>query len=91
MLDDKSPKGKYLLCCVLNGFHILKTQGRSMATLEERKRSNNDGNFGGEKWLEHLSHIKSKKKSTYTRFSHEIYTAQAFKEQIKACKLTRED
>lgn len=41
MLDDISPKGleKYLLCCVLNGFRILKTRGRSMATLEERKEA----------------------------------------------------
>lgn len=34
-----------------------------MVILEERKKSNNDGNFEGEKWFEYLLYIKSKRKS----------------------------
>lgn len=65
MLDDRSPKSlkKYLSYCLLNGFLILKTGGRSMATLEKRKKVIMMEILREKSSLNNLSYIKSKKKS----------------------------
>ena len=65
MLDDRSPKSlkKYLSYCLLNGFLILKTGGRSMATLEKRKKVIMMEILREKSGLNNLSYIKSKKKS----------------------------
>lgn len=56
-----------MLC--IKWLSYFKDAGKKHGNIRRKEKSNNDGNFEGEKWLEHLSHIKSKKESTYTDFS----------------------